>query len=188
MWQKFCNWLLYKQMGWTSEVTEAHPDKYIICLAPHTSNWDFLYGQLYNGAHRLKSNFLMKKEWFFFPLGPIFKAMGGIPVYRQKHTSMTDSMAEAARRAKTFHLCITPEGTRSRVEEWKKGFYFIALKAQMPILLYGLDYRHKRIVCTRTIIPSGDLEGDMREIKLYFKDFCGKNPENFATGLDDNDK
>ena len=83
-------------MGWTTEVTEAHPEKCIICLAPHTSNWDFLIGQLYNGAHGLKSNFLMKKEWFFWPLGPMFRRMGGIPVYRQKHTSMTDSMAETA--------------------------------------------------------------------------------------------
>lgn len=182
MWKKFCNWFLYKYLGWTSEVTEAHPDKYIICLAPHTSNLDFLYGQLYNGAHGLHSNFLMKKEWFFWPLGPIFRAMGGIPVYRQKHTSMTDSMADTARKAKTFHLCVTPEGTRSRVEEWKKGFYFIALKAEIPILLYGLDYKKKHIQCTKTIIPSGNLEKDMHDIKLYFKDFVGKIPENFTIG------
>ena len=182
MWKKFCNWLLYKRMGWTSEVTEVHPDKYIICLAPHTSNWDFLIGQLYNGAHSLGSNFLMKKEWFFWPLGPIFKSIGGIPVHRQKSTSMTDSMAETARACKTFHLCITPEGTRSRVEEWKKGFYFIALKAKMTILLYGLDYEKKHIQCTKTIWPSGDLESDMREIKLYFKDFKGKRPELFSIG------
>jgi 1-acyl-sn-glycerol-3-phosphate acyltransferase len=108
--------------------------------------------------------------------------MGGIPVYRQKHTSMTDSMAESARQAKRFHLCITPEGTRSRVEDWKKGFYFIALKAQLPILLYGLDYERKLIQCTKTIIPSGNLEEDMRTIKLYFKDFKGRKPENFTIG------
>ena len=182
MWKKFCNWLLYKQLGWTAEVTEAHPDKYIICLAPHTSNWDFVIGQLYNGAFGLGSNFLMKKEWFFWPLGPIFRSMGGIPVYREKKTSMTDAMAETARKASTFHLCITPEGTRSRVEEWKKGFYFIALKADMPILLYGLDYQRKFIQCTKTIIPSGNLEKDMLEIKQYFKDFKGKHPKNFTTG------
>ena len=108
--------------------------------------------------------------------------MGGIPVYRQKHTSMTDSMAETAKQTPVFHLCITPEGTRSRVEEWKKGFYFIALKAGIPILLYGLDYEKKHIKCTKTIIPTGDLEADMREIKLYFKDFIGKKPQNFTTG------
>ena len=182
MWKKFCNWLLYKRMGWTSEVTEEHPDKFIICLAPHTSNWDFLMGQLYIGARGMKSNFLMKKEWFFWPLGPIFRRMGGIPVYRQKHTSMTDSMAEIARQNSTFHLCITPEGTRSLNPDWKKGFYFIAHKANMPILLYGLDYERRLIQCTKTIIPNGNLEEQMREIKLYYKDFKGKYPEKFTIG------
>ena len=182
MWKKFCNWLLYKRMGWTIEVTESHPEKYIICLAPHTSNWDFLMGQLYSGALGERINFLMKKEWFFWPLGVLFRKLGGIPVYRQKHTSMTDAMAEAARKSKQFHLCITPEGTRSRTAEWKKGFYFIAFKAQMPILLYGLDYERRLIQCTKTIIPNGDLEGQMSEIKHYFKGFKGKNPENFTTG------
>ena len=182
MWKKFCNWLLYKKWGWTSEITEHHPDKYIICLAPHTSNRDFVIGQLYIGAHGIKSHFLMKKEWFFWPLGTIFRRMGGIAVNRGKHNSMTDAMAETARHAKVFHLCITPEGTRSRVEEWKKGFYFIALKAELPILLYAIDYEHKHISCTKTIIPNGNLEEQMREIKLYYKAFRGKNPENFSIG------
>ena len=142
---KLCSWLLYKRLGWTKEVTQPHPEKFIICLAPHTSNWDFALGQMYSRAEGMKINFLMKKEWFFW-------------------------------------LCITPEGTRSRVEEWKKGFYFIALKAGIPILLYGVDYERKLIQCTKTIIPSGNLEEDMREIKLYFKDFKGRKPENFAIG------
>lgn len=182
MWKKFCNWYLYKHGGWTVNVTEPHPDKYIICLAPHTSNWDFVIGQLYIGARGMKSHFLMKKEWFFWPLGPLFRRIGGIPVNRGKHTSMTDAMAETAREAKEFHLCITPEGTRSRVEDWKKGFYFIALKAELPILLYAVDYPKRLIRCTKTIIPNGDLEGQMREIKLYYKDFTGKKPENFSIG------
>ena len=169
-------------MGWTTEVTVDHPDKYIICLAPHTSNWDFILGLLYSRSIGMQSNFLMKKEWFFWPLGPIFRSLGGIPVYRKKHTSMTESMAETAKQAKLFHLCITPEGTRSKNPDWKKGFYFIALKSGIPILLYGLDYERKLIQCTKTVIPSGDLEADMRDIKLYFKGFKGKKPENFTIG------
>ena len=180
MLQSFCAWLLYRRMGWTAEVTEPHPDKFIICLAPHTSNWDFLIGQLYSRSTGMKSNFLMKKEWFFWPLGILFRRMGGIPVWRSKHTSMTDNLAETARRLPAFKLCITPEGTRSRNPEWKKGFYFIAQKAGIPILLYGVDYEQRRIVCTKTIIPNGDVEGQMHEIKQYFKDFKGKHPENFA--------
>jgi 1-acyl-sn-glycerol-3-phosphate acyltransferase len=182
MWKRICNWLLYKRMGWTTEITQNHPDKYIICLAPHTSNWDFILGLLYSRAIGMQCNFMMKKEWFFWPLGPIFKKLGGIPVHRQKHSSMTDAMAESAKAAKTFHLCITPEGTRSLNPDWKKGFYFIALKAGLPILLYGVDYEKRLIQCTKTIIPSGDFEKDMRDIKHYFKDFRGKIPNNFTIG------
>ena len=182
MWKSFCRWLLFKQLGWTLDITEEHPDKFIICLAPHTSNWDFVLGQLYSGAEGLKSNFLMKKEWFFWPLGPIFRKLGGIPVFRSKKMSMTDAMAETAKKADQFRLCITPEGTRSKTAEWKKGFYFIALKAGLPILLYGVDYEKKLISCKKTVIPIGDVDTDMRDIKLYFKDFKGKKPENFTIG------
>ena len=95
---------------------------------------------------------------------------------------MTDNLAAEADKRKAFGLCITPEGTRSLTPEWKKGFYFIALKAHLPIHLYGLDYEKKVIQCTRQIIPSGDVDKDMREIKLYFKDFKGKKPEKFTIG------
>ena len=182
MWKRFCNWLLYRRWGWRTEVTVDHPDKYIICLAPHTSNMDFLIGQLYAGAEGLTSNFLMKKEWFIWPLGPIFRRLGGIPVWRSKHTSMTNRLAETALHAEQFHLTITPEGTRSLNPEWKKGFYYIALKANLPILLYGVDYEKRLIKCVRSIVPTGDFDKEMREIKLYFKDFKGKNPENFTIG------
>lgn len=178
--QGFCRWLLYKKLGWTKCVTVAHPDKFIICLAPHTSNWDFIIGQLYAQAEGFKINFLMKREWFFWPLGVIFKSLGGIPVWRSKHTSMTDNLAETAKTKDSFKLCITPEGTRSPNTKWKKGFYFIALKAEIPILLYGVDYEKKKIVCTDSFTPSGNIDEDMPKIKSYFKDFKGKKPENFA--------
>lgn len=177
-----CSWILYKRMGWTKEITVSHPGKFIICLAPHTSNWDFVIGQLYARAEGLKSNFLMKKEWFFFPLGKIFRSLGGIPVWRSRHTSMTDNLAMTAMQNKNFRLCITPEGTRSLNPEWKKGFYYIALKARIPILLYGIDYDRRLISCTKSFIPSGDIEKEMHAIKLYFKDFKGKNPELFTIG------
>lgn len=180
--RQLCRWLLYRQMGWTRHVTVEQPEKFIICLAPHTSNWDFLIGQLYARAEGMQSNFLMKKEWFFWPLGPIFRSMGGIPVFRSKHTSMTDDLARVATESPRFGLCVTPEGTRSLNPEWKKGFYFIAQKAQIPVLLYGVDYEKKQIVCTRSFVPTGDVEREMREVKLYFKDFKGKYPEKFTIG------
>ncbi len=182
MFQSFCRGLLYKCMGWKTQVTEPLPDKCIICIAPHTSNWDFIVSQLYSTSEGMKSNFLMKKEWFFWPLGPIFRHLGGIPVFRSKHTSMTDQLAEAAQKMPVFQLGITPEGTRSPNPEWKKGFYYIAHKAQIPILLYGIDYEKKMIVCTKTIIPNGDVDTQMKEIKQYYQPFKGKHPENFTTG------
>ena len=96
---------------------------------------------------------------------------------------MTDQLAQIARERGSFHLCITPEGTRSRTEEWKKGFYYIALKADLPILLYGLDYESKTIQCTKMIVPDGNIEEQMKEIKTYFRNFKGKHPEKFTTGL-----
>ena len=156
--QGFCRWLLYKKLGWTKCVTVAHPDKFIICLAPHTSNWDFIIGQLYAQAEGFKINFLMKREWFFWPLGVIFRSLGGIPVWRSKHTSMTDNLAETAKTKDSFKLCITPEGTRSPNTEWKKGFYFIALKAEIPILLYGVDYEKKKIYVTGIDIVNDTIE------------------------------
>ena len=124
----------------------------------------------------------MKKEGFWGTLGTIMRKLGGIPVFRNKKTHMTDQLAEIARQRSTFHLCVTPEGTRSRTEEWKKGFYYIALKARIPILLYGVDYPTKTIRCTKAIVPDGNIEMQMREIKSYFKNFTGRHPEKFATG------
>ena len=180
--KKLCRWILYRLWGWQKNVTVAHPDKYILCLAPHTTNWDLLLGELYAHAEGFQCQFLMKKEWFFGPLGPFFRKIGGIPVWRSKHSSMTDNLAAIARDSKSFHLCITPEGTRSLNPDWKKGFYVIAQKAEIPILLYGVDYEKRIIHCTRSIVPSGDIDKDMRDIKLYYKDFKGKHPEKFTIG------
>ena len=174
--------LFYKVLGWKVNVTVPHHDKCIICVAPHTSNWDFIIAELYYHAIGRKAGFLMKKEWFFWPLGTLFRHLGGIPVNRGKHTSMTDALAETARKVPGFRLCVTPEGTRSLNPEWKKGFYFIALKAELPILLYGVDFKERKIVCTKMIVPSGNVEDDMKIIKTYFKDFKGKRPELFSVG------
>ena len=179
MLQNLCKWILYKRWGWKTNITVDHPDKFIICLAPHTSNWDFILGQLFTKAEGMHINFLMKKEWFFWPLGPIFKKLGGIPVWRSKHSSMTDNLANTALQRDNFKLCITPEGTRSPNPDWKKGFYYIALKAQIPVLLYGVDYEKKVIECTRSFVPSGDIDTEMNEVKTYFSRFKGKFPEKF---------
>ena len=99
---------------------------------------------------------------------------------RNRRTSLTDQLAEKAKSAERFELAVTPEGTRSLTTQWKRGFYFIALKAELPIMLFVIDYKTKTISCKKTIMPSGDVEADMRVIMDYYKDFHGKHPEKFA--------
>ena len=179
MLKKLCEKVLFGWLHFTEEITEPMPEKCIIALAPHTSNWDFIVGNLYSRARDFHCDFLMKKEWFFFPVGILMRRLGGIPVYRSKQMHSTDIIAEQAKQAKKFRLCITPEGTRQAQPEWKKGFYYIALKAEIPILLYGLDFAKRRIVCTKTIIPNGDIETQMQEIKEYYQNYQGLHPEKF---------
>ena len=95
---------------------------------------------------------------------------------------MVDQVIKQVNASEKFHLAITPEGTRSPNPNWKKGFYYIALGANIPIVLIGIDYEKKCIKAGKYIIPSGDIDKDMREIKLYFKDFKGKHPHKFVLG------
>lgn len=180
MLQSLCKKILFDWLGFSENVTEPLPDKCVIALAPHTSNWDFIIGKLYTTAIGETNMFLMKKEWFFWPLGILMKRIGGIPVYRNKKMHVTDTVADQAKQTDIFRICVTPEGTRKANAEWKKGFYYIAFKANIPILLYGLDFKTKSIVCTKTIIPNGDVDNQLLEIKDYFRNFTGKNPEQFV--------
>ena len=172
--------LIFRKMGWQVEMTVPYRDKCIICVAPHTSNWDFIIAELYYHSIGRTAGFLMKKEWFFWPMGVLFRSMGGIPVERNRHVSLTDRVAETAMKAERFELAVTPEGTRSLATKWKRGFYFIALKAGLPIQLYAIDYKNKCIVCTKELVPSGDVEADMRLIMDYYRPYEGKYPGKFA--------
>lgn len=177
--QRLCSKILFDCLGFSVISTVEVPDKCVIALAPHTSNWDFILGILYAKSTGNDYSFLMKKEWFFWPVGIMMRRLGGIPVYRGRKMHSTDIIAERARLSREFRLCITPEGTRKANPDWKKGFYYIALKARLPILLYGLDYAKREIVCTKVVVPNGDVDADMEEIKQYFKDFKGRHPEKF---------
>ena len=178
--QKLFSFIYFKLLGWKEEVSAPFQDKCVICVAPHTSNWDLFIGKLYWGAKGRQACFMMKKDWFFFPLGTIFRAMGGIPVDRGRKTSLVEQMTERFKQTDKFNLCITPEVTRKPKHNKKKGFYYIALKAGVPIQLIGIDYGRKTISYTRCFTPTGDFEKDIAEITSYLKDFKRKNPDNFA--------
>jgi 1-acyl-sn-glycerol-3-phosphate acyltransferase len=176
--QKLSQWI-FKMIGWKAVVTVIEPPKSVICVAPHTSNWDFIIGKLFYWSLNRKSGFLMKKSWFFFPIGNILRHMDGIPVDRTKRTSVTDQVVEEFNRRETFHVAITPEGTRMAVKKWKMGFYNIAFKANVPIQLAYLDYTKKEMGITKIVYPTGDEKTDMATILEFYKNVKGRHPENY---------
>lgn len=173
--------ILLRMFGWKQGPTEGVGlPKCVICVAPHTSNWDFVVGKLFYTSIGCNAGFLIKKEWFFFPFNLLFKCMGGVPVDRGKHTSVTDQVVEMFHERDHFQIAVTPEGTRKRVDDWKKGFYFIALKANVPILMAYLDYGKKEVGSKGVFYPTGDVESDIRFIREQYKDVMACHPENFV--------
>ncbi len=167
--------------GWKCVSTEGvDTPKCVVCVAPHTSNWDFIVGKLFYTSLGYTAGFLIKKEWFFFPFNLIFKSMGGVPVDRGKRTSVTEQVAQMFNEREWFQIAITPEGTRKRVKEWKKGFYFIAQKAQVPIMVAYFDYAKKEVGSKGLFYPTGDVEKDILEIRKMYNGVSGRHPENFV--------
>ena len=173
-------WILRKA-GWSVDITVPDYPKCIICVAPHTSNWDFILGKLAYASVGRKAGFLMKEAWFFFPLGLFFRAIGGIPVPKKRGSSLVDEIVAKFNSSSQMCLAITPEGTRSRTPNWRYGFLYIAMQANVPIVLGAIDFATKSITIDTEFIPTGDVEADMREIKRFYKPFTGRYPEKFST-------
>jgi 1-acyl-sn-glycerol-3-phosphate acyltransferase len=176
--KKFSRFFLGKN-GWKIVHDIQIPDKCVICMAPHTSNWDFLWGLLFGYALELHAHFLMKREWFYFPMGLLMKSLGGIPVDRKRKTSLTDTMIFLFKQSSIFRLAIAPEGTRQFTKEWKKGFYFIANKAEVPIVITFIDYKTKSIGFASVFYPTGDYAKDIPQIQAFYKGIEGKFSDQF---------
>lgn len=173
-----------KLTGWKFDINVMLCDKCVICVAPHTSNLDFLLGVAAYKSIGRKFNFLMKSFWFFFPLKYLLRYMGGIPVVRSKgklQGSLTEKVIELFQREKYVNLAVTPEGTRSATDKWKTGFLYIAYGAKVPIFLAVLDYAGRHILIDRKFIPSGDAEADMRLIREHYSKYnhAARYPEKF---------
>ncbi|MEN9936793.1 MAG: hypothetical protein RLZZ387_3372 [Chloroflexota bacterium] len=168
-------------LGWRLEGTLPTAPKIVIIAAPHTSNWDFPYAMLLAFAYRLRINFMMKDELFRPPWGWFFRALGGIPINRRARNNVVDQMVARIRESERMQLVIPPEGTRSKVTAWKTGFYYIALAAGVPIVLGFLDFRRKVGGFGPAIMPSGDLEADLEQIRAFYSGVTGRRPENFGT-------
>lgn len=156
------------------------PAKCVVCVAPHTSNWDFVIGELGSRSVGLKASFLMKDTWFFFPMGSIMRALGGIPVKQHTHTKVSEQVVEAFKQHDRLWVAVTPEGTRSPNPHWHKGFLHIAKDAGVPLLLAYIDYGTRTACIDREFAPTGDVEADLAAIKDYYRQFQGRFPEKFA--------
>ncbi len=174
---------ILKLFGWKVTVNVPEVPKSIIVVAPHTSNWDFILCILASRAVGRKIGFLMKESWFFFPLGILFRALGGIPVSRRKDRkeSLTDAVIEKFDRSDRLTIAITPEGTRSRTSRWHTGFLRIAAGAGVPVFLAAIDFPTRTVLLDKEFKPSGDIDTDMRAIKDYYRPFTGKYPDRFTT-------
>lgn len=174
---------ILKLAGWKTSITVPDFDKCIICVAPHTSNWDFILGKLAYASVGRKAGFLMKEAWFFPPLGWIFRAIGGIPVPKKRGSSLSAVIVEKFRNSRRMHLAVTPEGTRSRVSRWRTGFLHIAMDAGVPIVLGVLDFKNRTITVDTEFTPSGDVDQDMKRIKAFYRasGARGLHPECFST-------
>lgn len=177
--QKFSKFIL-KSFGWKPYAALEEPAKSVICVAPHTSNWDFIIGKLFYWAMGRKTGFLMKKEWFFFPIGGLMRSMGGVPIDRSKRNSVTQQMINEFDNREKFHLAITPEGTRSLMKQWKLGFYHIAVGAGVPIQLAVIDFKNKEMGIKEVFYPSGNEKEDLKHIYDFYRNSNPKHPEKFA--------
>ncbi len=170
--------LILSAMGWQVDDRLPTEKKYVLVGAFHTSNWDFPIGILGMWALGLKASWVGKHTLFRGPLGPVFKLLGGIPVDRTVHTGFIQRIAELYKTRDRMALTIAAEGTRSRTEHWKTGFYYIAVEAGVPIALAYLDYSRKSVGVGATLYPSGDLRKDFEIIRKFYKDKHGLRPEN----------
>lgn len=174
-------WILgggFRLAGW--KVNGKKPDlkKYVVVVAPHTSNWDFFVGWSARNIIGFRPNFLAKNSLFKIPfVGWFLKFIGGVPVDRSKNTNMVDQVVKLYNEKEEFIMTITPEGTRSYSPKWKTGFYRIAHQAKVPILKIAFDYATKTVFIDDPFYPSGDMEKDIETLKEYFRQFKGKNPE-----------
>ncbi len=167
-----------KLIGWHVDVTLPEEKKYILIGAPHTSNWDFPIGMLCFWSIPIRLTWVAKKQLFIGPFNYFFRAMGGVPVDRSVHTGFIEQVAHQFNSRDEMIFGITPEGTRSKTEFWKTGFYYIALEANIPICFSYVDFPNRTFGFGEILYPSGDIEKDFEIIKAFYKDKKGKHPEN----------
>ncbi|MFW1939352.1 1-acyl-sn-glycerol-3-phosphate acyltransferase [Acinetobacter junii] len=174
-------------MGWEIDNHwDLDIDQCVMIAAPHTSNWDALYARLALKALGVNVRLTIKDSYMKFPFGPFVRAMGGIGIDRsakqegQERPSMVQLMSDLFKTHPKLVMLVTPEGTRAKQEQWKTGFYHVAVNAGVPIALAYMDYAKKKTGIGKIVYPSGDYQKDMTEIMAFYAEINAKFPQKFS--------
>ena len=181
-WAKFCRRML-KLMGWTAVGDSMPEPKAIVLGVPHTTVWDFVVSYFYYSGYGKVAHTMIKKEFFFWPLGPILRAAGCIPVDRTNASTMVKSMISIMNEEEVFHVAIAPEGTRKPVRRWKTGFHFLARATGAAVYMGYFDWGSKRISCGERFEITDDAKADLEKIQAHYESLGlkGKHNENYLT-------
>lgn len=151
--------------------------KKIFAVIPHTTNWDFPVGVLLKGADKMNVQWVGKSSLFKWPYGWFFKALAGIPVDRSKKTNFVDAVVNKINEEDKISICVAPEGTRKPVLKLKSGFYWMAHKANVPLILTAFNWKEKEVEYSEPFWVSGNYEEDLPKIMAFFEGKLGKIPE-----------
>ena len=176
-----CSRAFLRLNGWRVEgALPASARRCVLIAAPHTSNWDLPYTLMVGFALDLNLYWMGKASLFRAPFGPLMRWLGGIAVDRSRSNNLVAASAQALREGEgPLQLVVPPEGTRGKVRHWKTGFYFIAMQAEVPIVLAFMDYGRKVGGIGPEFTPSGDVDEDMVRIKRFYAGVQGRNPAQF---------
>lgn len=159
--------------GWDFEGEWPKVSQCVVIVAPHTSNWDFIIGLSASLACRMNVRWLGKDSLFKTPLAPFFRWQGGIPAVRDQASGLVGSIVTIFQRTPKMWLAVAPEGTRSKVSQWRSGFYHIAHEAKVPILPVAFDWKNKKIRLFDTFDTTGDIEKDFTVLQALYTDLKG---------------
>jgi 1-acyl-sn-glycerol-3-phosphate acyltransferase len=173
-----------RMAGWRFAGSLAELPKFVLIIAPHTSNWDFMIGLAAKLALDLEAHWFGKEALFRGPLGVFMRLIGGRGVKRESSEGVVAELAAMFEAEERFVLVITPEGTRKRVTRWRTGFYHIARAAGVPIVPVAFDWGRKEIVLHPPFTPTGDLGRDLAALRALFWPAMAFHPESFASGAE----
>ncbi|MBC8068454.1 MAG: lysophospholipid acyltransferase family protein [Deltaproteobacteria bacterium] len=166
--------------GWRLEGPVPEPRRFVLLMAPHTSNWDAVFMLALGYVYEIRIEWMVKDSLFFPPMGWLLRALGGIPINRRASHGVVGQMVDAFARRDELILGVPPEGTRTRSTHWKSGFYEIARTAGVPIVMGFLDFGKKVGGMGPVLQPSGDVVADMDRIRAFYADIAGLHPGEFT--------